>query len=368
MKSIYIVPTLLLLMLFSACKKMDSTYKQYIVVGGNPYTGKAKSPKAYAGHNRVKITWLRGSDPNVTKARIFWNNYTDSVEVNIKDDADTISVIIDNLPERDYSFEIETYDKNGVPSIPVELLSGAFGDRYQSQLLTRPVNSVLLDKKDKITIKWGNADISNGAISTELQYTDLSGMIKSLRFPVTESSSILTDAKPGTALQYRTVFEPDTLSIDEFYTASSDLGEISFDKKDWSIIDFSSQHSAGDNAVINFIDGTDATRWHTCAGCSTYPHFATIDMGVERTITKFGVWRTTFENGGDDRAADQIQFLTSVDNVNWTDQGIYPFNRMINGEQDYVMLSQPTARYFKFVGVAGPQSYMVIGEISAYGF
>src|SRR6186713_2025734 len=175
MKSIYIIPSLLLFMLFSACKKMDSTYKQYVVVGGIPYTGKAKSPKAYAGHNRVKITWLRGADPNVTKARIFWNNYTDSVEVLIKDDADTISVIIDNLPEKDYSFEIKTYDNKGVPSIPVELLSGAFGDRYQSQLLTRPVNSVLLDKNDKLTIKWGNAGISNGAIFTELTYTDLTG-------------------------------------------------------------------------------------------------------------------------------------------------------------------------------------------------
>jgi hypothetical protein len=355
-------------MLFSACKKMDSTYKQYIVVGGITYTGKAKSPRAYAGHNRVKITWLRGADPNVTKARIFWDNYTDSVEVNIKDDMDTISVIIDNLPEKDYSFAIRTYDKNGVSSIPVELLSGAFGDKYQSQLLTRPVNSILLDKNDQVTIKWGNADISNGAIFTELEYTDLSGTAKTIRFPVTEPASILTDAKPGTALQYRTVFEPDSLSIDEFYTDYSALGEMSFDKKDWSIIAYSTQHSDGDNAVINFIDGTDATRWHTFAGGSTYPHFATIDMGVERTITRFGVWRTTFETGGDDRAPDQIQFLTSTDNTNWTDLGVYSFNRHINGEQTYLIPSQPTARYFKFVGVSGPQPFMVIGEISAYGF
>jgi hypothetical protein len=185
---------------------------------------------------------------------------------------------------------------------------------------------------------------------------------------VTESSSVLTDAQPGTTLQYRTVFEPDTLSIDEFYTGSSDVGDMSFSKKDWSIIAYSSQHSDGDNAVINFIDGTDATRWHTLAGGSFYPHFATIDMGVERTITKFGVWRTTFENGGDDRAPDQIQFLTSTDNTNWTDLGIYPFNRHINGEQTYLIPSEPRARYFKFVGVSGPQDYMVMGEISAYGF
>jgi len=347
---------------------MDSTYRQYVVVGGIPYTGKATSPKAYAGHNRVRITWLRGADPNVTKAKIFWDNYADSLEVSIPEDADTISVMIDQLPEKAYTFEIKTYDKNGIPSIPVEVLSGAFGDKYQSELINRPVNSVLLDANDKITIKWGNADISDGAIFTELEYTDLSGATTTRRFPVSESSSELTDLKAGTVFRYRTVFEPDSLSIDEFYTGFANPGDFSFDKKNWSIIAYSTQHSDGDNAVINFIDGTDATRWHTRAGGSNYPHFATIDMGVQRTITKFGVWRTTFETGGDDRAPDQIQFLTSTDNISWADQGIYHFNRMINGEQTYLMTSPPAARYFKFVGVSGPQDYMVMGEISAYGY
>ena len=55
---------------FTACKKMDSTYKEFIVPGRLSYIGKATSPKAYAGHNRVEITWLRGADPNVTKAMI----------------------------------------------------------------------------------------------------------------------------------------------------------------------------------------------------------------------------------------------------------------------------------------------------------
>ena len=57
-----------------------------------------------------------------------------------------------------------------------------------------------------------------------------------------------------------------------------------------------------------------------------------------------------------------------MDNVSWTDLGTYDFNRFVNGEQNYVMGSLVRARYFKFVGVAGPQDYMVMGEISAYGY
>jgi hypothetical protein len=58
---------------------MDSTYKQYVVPGGLTYAGKPTSPKAYSGLNRIKIAWLRGADPSVVKAKIFWNNFADSL-------------------------------------------------------------------------------------------------------------------------------------------------------------------------------------------------------------------------------------------------------------------------------------------------
>jgi len=348
---------------------MDSTYKQFVVPGGLTYPGKATSPLVYPGLNRVKVIWLRGSDPSVINARVFWNNYTDSVNVIIPPTGDTISVIIDNLPEKSYSFMIQTYDTKGHVSIPVEIMGESYGAKYQAQLLTRPVNSTILNTKGKITIQWGSADIANGAYATEVNYMDTLGNNKFQRFPTNLQSSIISDLKPGTKYQYRTVFKPDSISIDDFYTGYSESGDFSFDKKDWKIIDYSSQHSDGENAVINFIDGTDATRWHTNANTSTYPHFATIDMGVVRTITKFGVWITTYQTpGGDTRGPDKIQFLVSMDDINWTDLGIFDFNRFLISEQTYVMPSLPIGRYFKFVGVAGPNNYMVMGEISAYGF
>jgi hypothetical protein len=352
---------------FAACTKMDATYKQYVVPGGLTYTGKATSPKAYSGLNRIKVAWLRGADPSVIKAKIFWNNYADSLNVDIPATGDTISAMITNLDEKNYTFVIRTYDGKGNSSIPVEVVGGSYGVKYQAQLLTRPVNSTLINAKGKLTINWGGADVSNGAFASEVKYTDVSGNVKYQIFPVEMKTSEILDLKPNTSYQFRTIFKPDSLSIDNFYTGYTDGGLFSFDKKDWSIIDFSSQHPGGDNAVTNFIDGTDATRWHTCAGCSSYPHFATIDMGAERTITQFGVWRTTFETGGDDRGPDKFQFFTSTDKVTWVNQGTFNFNRLINGEQRYLTPNNPRARYFKFVGIQGPQSYMVMGEISAYG-
>ena len=352
----------------AGCKKMDTIYKGHVVPGGLTYAGKATDPKVYSGHNRLKIAWPRGADPTVVKAKIYWNNFADSLAIPILPTDDTVSVIIDSLLEKSYSFIIYTYDAKGNSSIPVDVIGGSFGDKYQAQLLNRPVNSSILNALGLVTIQWGSADISNGAFATEVKYIDTAGNSKTVNFSTTEKLSTLSDLKPNTKFQFRTMFKPDSMSIDNFYTAYSESGAFNFDKKDWKIIDYSSQHSDGDNAVINFIDGTDATRWHTDANNSHYPHFATIDMGAVRVISQFGLWRTTFETGGDDRAPDQIQFLISMDNVTWEDLGVFPFNRFLNGEQSYPMPSLPKGRYFKFVGVSGPREYMVMGEVSAYGF
>lgn len=359
---LFIITTVL-----SACTKMDDTYKEFVVPGGLVYAGKATSPRVYPGLNRVKVTWLRGADPDVVKAKIFWNNFMDSVVVAIPPIGDTIGVIIDHLAERSYSFVIRTYNTRGNSSIPVEVVGGAYGENYQSQLLTRPVNSTLVDAKGKIIINWGSADISNGAFASEVKYLDVNGNVKIKSFPTNLPTSEITDIKPRTGYQFRTMFKPDSLSIDNFYTGYSESGFFNFDKKDWSVISYSDQYSDGSNAAKNVIDGTDATRWHTNG--SPYPHYVTIDMGVVRTISRFGVWRTLFDTpNGDDRAPTRIQFLLSTDNQNWTSLGEFNFNNLINGEQIFQMPSAPVGRYLKFVGLAGNNQYMTLGEISAYGF
>ena len=368
--NIMIMVLFIMICAFSACTKMDSTYKNYVVPGGLTYSGKATSPKVFPGLNRVKITWLRGSDPSVTSAKVFWNNYLDSLIVPIPPTGDSISVIIDNLLEKPYAFVIRTYDGKGNRSIPVEVMGGSYGAKYQAHLLTQPVNSTLVNAKGKATIEWGAADISNGAYATEVKYTDTLGNIKTKSFPTNLKKSEIFDLKPNTTYQYRTMFRPDSSSIDNFYTPYSTSGFFNFDKADWKIAGYSDQYS-DDNGVKFIIDGIpEATRWHTNG--SGYPHWAIIDMGTVRTVTKFGVWRTNRDApGGDDRAPTKIQFLISMDNVTWTDLGQFNFNNLLSGEQNFTMPASSKGRYFKFVGLAGQPGrtqYMTLGEISAYGF
>src|SRR3546814_11344104 len=67
----------------SDLKELNDSYEDYVIPGGIIYPGKIKSPELLPGRNRVLITWPQSLDPSVSKARIFWNTYSDSLEVAI---------------------------------------------------------------------------------------------------------------------------------------------------------------------------------------------------------------------------------------------------------------------------------------------
>ncbi|MBC8052203.1 MAG: discoidin domain-containing protein [Sphingobacteriaceae bacterium] len=367
MKKIFNYKILLLIMAFAACKKIDSTYKDFVVPGGLVYTGKVTSPMVYAGRHRVKVAWLRGADPTVKTAKIFWNNYTDSVVVPIPPTGDTISVVIDNLLEKSYSFIVKTYDDKGHSSIPVELLGKSYGDRYQADIITRPVTRASLTENGTIIIDWSAANKAGGAFATEVTYTNSLNQVQKKRYSTTLTSSVIADLKAGTGLSYKTVYLPDTLrSIDTFYTPPVEINQFLYKTETWTIPAFSTQHDASDaNKVLNIIDGNPATRWHTHASNSTYPHFVTVDMKTEKTITGFTLFRAI--NANDVRGCNTFRLSLSKDNLTWVDYGPYTFDRFTDNGQFYEMAAKPKARYFKFTGLTGPERFMVMGEIQVYG-
>lgn len=360
----FLMLCLIALFSFTGCKKMDSTYKDLVVTSGLVYPQKANSPIVFVGRNRVKIAWARGADPTVTKARIFWNNFSDSIEFDIPSSGDTISTIIDNLSEKSYDFIVKTYDSEGNSSVPVEILTRVYGDDYQASLLMTPLNAAILNNDGDVSIEWGAADITDGAFATEVQYTDAMGETKTQRSPISSPTSMIPNVKPGTTIKYRTLFIPDSMSIDTFYTDYKEQTLFLLDKSNWSIIDYSTEYPRADTRVTRIIDGDTTTRWHTWVGHTSYPEFVTVDMKVERKITYFEIWR----DNGDVRACDTFQLFVSNDNVTWTDLGVFPFDRFTDVGQWYEIPSHPKARYWKFVGLSGPENYMVMGEISVYGY
>ncbi len=345
----------------SSCKEMDSIYEEYIIPNGIIYPGKALNPIVYAGKNRVKISWLKGADPKVVKARIYWNNYTDSVNVDVPANQDTISVILENLPENTYSFFIRTFDGKGNVSVPVEVIGTSYGERYQAGILNRAINNAIITGTT-IKVDWGTIDTLS-AYATEVRYTNAAGELETLYAMSNQSVSTITDIKKGTTFLYRTLYVPNHLAIDTFYTNFIENTEYLIDRNQMSVLAFSSAHPGVANEAKNAIDWNPDTRWHTHATSSRYPHFIIVDMKKEWIISGFKIFRMT----NDDRACNTFQLLVSTDNITWVDLGVFNFNRLTNEGQYYGILSHPLGRYFKFVGLTGPQAFMVIGDISVYG-
>lgn len=356
----------LLVVMLIACSDMNDLHQEYLDRGEVIYAAKADSVAPHSGRNRVEFEVFVKSQ-RITTARFFWNDYKDSSDLIIEGQG-VFRKMLDNLEERRYIFQLVCLDEFGNRSLPVELSANVYGEQYQAQLVNRSVGSTSIDVQGKVTINWGSA--VDGAVAIEVSYTDLAGNSKLQSFPADLPTSVITDLKPDMGYEYRTVYKPDSTGIDSFFTGYSQSTPLTFDKTDWEIIAYSTQHGGADNSVNNLIDGTFKTRWHSLAGGSSYPHYATIDMGIVRTITQFGAWITTFDSppDGDHRAPDKIKFLVSMDNTTWTDLGEVNFNRFLLGEQTFVVSPPMQGRYFRFVGVSGPENNMVMGEVSAYGF
>ncbi|TDQ08784.1 DUF4998 domain-containing protein [Pedobacter metabolipauper] len=351
------------LCVFMACKKMDSTYEQYVIKGGIQYPGAAKSAVLHGGNKRAILEWLKGSDPKIVKARIFWNNYADSVEVPITASQSVVRHTFTTLAENFYSFTIKTYDAQGHVSVPVEVSGSVYGDNYQSRVLERPLNAAMLTKANVLKLNWSIADSVTGAFATDLEYTNTAGVLKTVRFKGGLLNTEIADYKLETNFRYRTLYLPDSLAIDTFYTGYLSGPKLKLDKKEWVIANFDNNHPGDENKVANIIDGNPGTRWHGLATNPTpYPHYFSVNMGAVRTITDLSLWRMNT----DDRAPESIKIETSLDNVTWTDQGTFAFNRLIDGEQIFTMKTLTTARYFKVTGLRGPQAYIVLGEVDVY--
>src|SRR3546814_11645609 len=87
--------------LVSGCAKQDDTYRQFLDKGEIVYVGKADSVQVFPGKNRLKLSWLILADPNVSKAKVFWINHSDSLEIPIikSSGIDTVEIVITGLDE-----------------------------------------------------------------------------------------------------------------------------------------------------------------------------------------------------------------------------------------------------------------------------
>ncbi len=365
---LYLVLTIgIFISLFPGCKKMDATYKKFVVPAGITYPGKANNLVAHSGINRIQLSWLRGTDPKVVKARIFWNNYTDSVEVAILANQESISYTIENLPENTYSFIVKTYDINGNVSIPVEAIGTSYGESYKKTLLNISVSKTTISVGDSLAVTWGAADITNGAIFTELRYTNQSGKTVIKRTSINQPITAIPDFS-GPTFEYRTIFLPNSFAIDTCYTSYSVYNDIYLLLKKGMTITadvFEPTAQLPNGAPIFLLDDNLETYWHSQQNATLkYPHWLAVDLQRAVFIQKV-VLNARTSNFSNNFTAFTIQ--KSTDGINWVDCQSYTFGTA-TGPQTFTLTAPVTTRYIRFYLTKGPQYYAHLAEITIWGY
>ncbi|WP_394344800.1 DUF4998 domain-containing protein [Botryobacter ruber] len=179
---------------------------------------KVTSVKTYPGRNRVKLWWKLPADERVVKSKVTWNDETQSREIPVVAGKDTLSVLIENLEEGNYTFALYALDKEGKQSGMVIVNAKAYGNEFETALQNRAIKKVNFDASSSAAeIEWESAGL--GVVGAEVKYTDAAATTHTLSVTPFTRNTTLSNFTAGESFRYRTLHLPNSSAIDTFFTA-----------------------------------------------------------------------------------------------------------------------------------------------------
>lgn len=357
-----------------SCTKMTDLTDKYLDEGEIIYAAKVDSVGILAGENRMQLN-LYVKSQRIDKVRIYWNNYEDSLDVDIQGKTGVFPVLLDNMPESGYLFQLVSFDKFGNKSLEYEATGSSYGENYKNGLSNRSYITEFTRydmEGDSMVIYWGG--IVRGAIAMELQYTDTSGESVRMEVPADATTTTLHNLKGN--VSYKLRFIPEVEAIDTFTTAPKSIPvyyERPINKSGWKIVSFSSASASPEWPATNAIDGDINTPWHTEHNpTAPFPHYFIVDMGETIDISSFEVYRRMDDSAGAQPThqlfyAESLTDPTDSKDAGWKDYGVYSFDNVVDIPQFARGANVIKARYFMYyVGSNSRSAYAYIGEIGAY--
>ncbi|GKG74602.1 hypothetical protein CE91St1_37450 [Parabacteroides goldsteinii] len=300
MKRIYSLAILATFILsFTSCEDFMDMHKEYIKGGEIIYAPKPDSVYFIAGKGRVLFNCRTYNAPNVRSIDVYWNDGLDSliIPVELKTGYDSISVILDNLEEKSYTFKIQATDNFGHKSLFMTDFGTSYGDTYQATLNDRLVESLTLSDQEG-TIKWYYAP--QYLVRSEVRYVKKNGSQAIVKVPSTDDLVQLPDVKPGSTFEYRSLYIPEEVAIDTFATAWKEYetpfpAEYKYDRSSWEVLSVSDVSTSEGGGMATLIDGDLSTYWQSAyeGGDAPLPHWAVIDMQTPKNISRVELYRRT---------------------------------------------------------------------------
>jgi hypothetical protein len=290
----YISCILLVLSLcITSCKKQDA-YKKYVEGGEIIYPARIDSLIVKSGNKRILLRAALSSDASITRVKAYWNSRADSLEKTVvrTGGKDTVDLMITNLEEGAYNFEAVTYNDRNNVSVVMYGAGNAYGDTYQGSLANRTIKSIDQTTDGKLNINWNQP--LPGERGIEIKYVDNAGVNQTVTTPVANLTTALSSYQDASQLSYRSLFLPDSTSIDVFSVAYANITlptfERKLDKSKFAVqvlpTDATDNHGWLMPNLWNENYGTPgfATRNGT-------DQWFTFNMGQTVTLSRFRVWQ-----------------------------------------------------------------------------
>lgn len=307
--------------LLSSCENFMDVHKDYITSGEIMYAPKVDSMAVYSGKDRAKLKlWLYNAT-FVESVHIYWNSNLDSLVIpaSLKPGMDSMEIIIPNLKENAYTFDVQTKDTRNVMSLKTTGFGSVYGTNFQSNLSGRSVKTAAVNNGNG-EISWNSAD--EKLFCTEVKYTKTTGEEVIVRSGQEDTKTICEQADASKGFTHRSLFLPDIMAIDTFYTEWSENIKfpVIIDRKNWEII-FVTTEVAGSYPAKAIIDGNINSFWHSNWNVQPpFPYLIVIDMKDEALLSMVDIYRRV---GNTD--SKSLKIYVSKDNQNWISCGSFTF-------------------------------------------
>jgi hypothetical protein len=334
---------------------MDEVYKEFLKPE-IPYVGAPDSIKVLPGKDRLALRFEL-KDPSTTNILIYWNNRNDSTRANVNmvKPIEIVEVEIKNLLENAYSFDLIAHDSKGNSSIIKSVVGKVYGSKYATSLLDTPVKGAYINDKntDLVDVSWGTPDET--ALGMDIIYTNESGDEIELYASAWNSQSgqavkvtQLENHKSGTNLMYRTLFLPDPLAIDTFYTEFSSVRvkgvAVEHNRSAWTAEGLNDGNRPPSNMLDGKYGSSGETVWHMIKTPASYPKNAIIDMKQVNTISGFYLMQRWNLDG----AVNLIELKISMNGETWKTLG--EFNMASIRDKQYIELPEDVeCQYFEII-------------------
>ena len=372
-KTINLLLIIFIIGFISSCKDMDSVYEEFIVPNGLKYSQKPDSLKILAGYNKLRLTWFKAKDPSVKFAHVYWNNYQDSLKVDVTQEGEIIEVDVNNLDEGTYTLYVKTFDKDGNASIPAEVTGTSYGVNYVMGATDRSIESALRDMNKVGTIKWNNK--TKDLVYSEIRYKTFSGQEKIVRILPEETILKVPDIKPGELFEYRSVFLPkDGIdSVAREWRTSDKPFAYKYPRTAWTASSRNGNHEWGAEGgePIKILDGNFNTGFHSRVG-APLPQCVVIDMKESLDVDNIMFYphetvRFRYMNNIEIYMSD-VPLIPDAPQPSW---GLPIIKTQYSGKYPFTMSFQPAAKG-QYLAIVFPDSkvetYISFMEVEVYGY